>query len=452
MLAIKGVHAVRLELANLKGLSVNIKNTNATNSSLQHISKGAKPFKDAPEVDMKKAKLDRARDARMLSRWSLFQETSTGCACGDTAIEDLKEPEDKYVVCPSTGDIPECFEASDGASETTEGIVQAGGHAGDFIRVDRDRIGKINKAFAVNSSIKDRKRGGRAWVVYMEMWCIKRLFLKNVASKVRRRSSVLSDTAEFHEHPLFHFVFGQADTLDRMPSREFEWDSWAPQFHGICKVGNADYLLLDDIFNAYNKACQMDLKLGKSTYEPNEGFTKRKKLDMVDVMSGSAAAGVRVEGFNVYNPVKNSWNSSKREGMIQTRMLTSIDYAFERFLAMSETYPLEVQTDLIRGFHRRLGQITEWFNEKGRVDLRPIGMSVVLAYECEPDLEVDRLTGLWDVNRVPQVKLIDFAHLFWAKQVNWEDNDVHEGLQRIYDQMQKRKVIFDSMSPDAAPA
>ncbi|CAK0895158.1 unnamed protein product, partial [Prorocentrum cordatum] len=328
------------------------------------------------------------------SAWHLFEggalpgAGSRGDACGSVPVASLRGPGDFAVGTledAARGAVPACP-----VKEGTDAF-QAGGHAGAFQVLENGQVAKISKAFqrpgdATGYLQRHVDASAVEFRVYMEMWCLRRLLElpDNGSSRSVWEMQALED------HPLMPFVTGGAL-------------AWAPQFYGICRLDDGHqrfYMVLQNLMGQFNKPCQMDVKLGYMTGEPDYSW-KHVRHQIADMFTPSASHAARVVGYQAWDPVKREF--SKPSGKYTTA-LKSLDSAVDTFMDAVPDLLLTYLLDVLTPSKDLLISMAAWWHDHGVGVLDAIGMSVLLVFECAPQQGVPAPK--------PLLKLIDFAHLY----------------------------------------
>lgn len=316
------------------------------------------------------------------ANWSLMGNDCT--RCGGIPFEDLQREGDFALGCSAVlksagagyDEVPRCpLWAKNG-----EGVQQAGGHAGAFYKLKKDRIAKVTSAFQNEGG---HNAGRVEWVAYTEFWCLRRLdeLIKAGSANDPKESELLAKLSvktknEVLSHPLRAFAVG----TDR-------FDAIAPVFSGVCRVdGDVSasklYLVLEDLLNKFQKPCQIDLKLGRYTVEPSDKIRKKMMMKVADQLSTSDNYGVRMAGFKVWNPWKRSWSTMRRKAL--DPMITSIASSLTHFLDDSGN---EDNTPLLSQLMAQAFLVGTHWTTHLKPYIRAIAVSVLMAYECQPDVE-----------------------------------------------------------------
>jgi len=305
------------------------------------------------------------------SPWALFKGdpiSGTNCnTCAGVPLHELVQQGDEGVGCvhDATKPLPSCplHEVND---------VQAGGHPGTFYKLIGARIAKQTIAFETPSEKFTAAKidaSRTEWEVYMEMWCLKRLdkYEGEISAGI---SKVIAN------HPLRPFALGTGGGAQE--------DPWAPQFYGLCQLEGAEgdapvkYLVMENVLAAFEKPCQLDLKLGWRTAEPADQLTwKAFRHNVGDMFTPSVSDGARLAGYKVYDPFRGEWKKMESKIFSPTMPLSDvIDY----FTDESGHVP----TAGLASMRQRLLDMGAWWTETGKEELRAIALSALMIRECGP--------------------------------------------------------------------
>lgn len=147
------------------------------------------------------------------------------------------------------------------------------------------------------------------------------------------------------------------------------------------------YIVQENVLSNYAKPCQLDMKLGFSTVEPQSlgvsaskmrKWTKYVKLSAIDKLTPSATDGARLAGLKVYNPFDDVDEKITGKG---TGGLTSLPTIFDKYFDSSGHAG---DTATMQKFRERLLQMSSWWAGEGVRSLRAIAMSALMVYECKP--------------------------------------------------------------------
>jgi len=358
------------------------------------------------------------------SAWHLFRAGPLpgsgyqGDACGSVPISSLRRPED-FAVGTLEDDaaraaVPQC-PVKDGATAS-----QAGGHAGAFQVLENGQVAKISKAFqrpGDSTGYLERHVNASAveWRAYMEMWCLRRL----LEQPDNESLSSVWEMQQLEEHPLMPFVTGGAM-------------AWAPQFYGICRLDDGHqlfYMVLDDLMHQFNKPCQMDVKLGYMTGEPDYSW-KHIRHQVVDMLTPSATHAARVVGYKAWDPVNNKFTEPASK---HSASVVSLRTALTTFMDAVPDPLLTFTLDALRPSKDMLIRMAAWWHDNGIGVLDTIGMSVLMVFECAPTRGVPTPR--------PLLKLIDFAHLYpHSEHEGWPDNGIDVGMISLARQLARQMV------------
>jgi len=305
------------------------------------------------------------------------------------------------------------------------GGTQSGGHAGSILFLPNGRIGKLTRAFDDPAQKDIRKShvttGQVEYHAYMEMWCLKRLESIDVewispSLRVLGLQPNVSDIIK--THLLRPFVFGS--------------DPWAPDFFGFCHSNGGAYMVLENMGKDFVKSCTLDLKLGYSTVEPNEGKMKWLKLAARDkFLSTAQVEGASLAGFNIWNPL------TQQEEKMKSKLFgpaTPVDEVFDKYF---DTPLHRKDKDLFLVWRQRLLDMGVWWGSVGTTQLRAVALSVLMMYECDPDT-VSKAGG----GALPaRMKLIDYAHFYPYPSLHtdsWPIDGVHKGIMVSVGQLDRK--------------
>ncbi|CAK0891816.1 unnamed protein product [Prorocentrum cordatum] len=246
--------------------------------------------------------------------------------------------------------LPDC--PREGGSMDT----QAGGHADSFYKLTKGRVAKLSEAFESNLKAKHIFRGKVELMSYMEMWCLTKL----------QRHPPSQDLAEVTQHKLSGFVDDNA---------------FAPSFFGLCKVGTGKqakvYLVMENLMRDFMKPCNLDLKLGYQTAEPDEmktmGWMKSIGVKAMARDESSKTPGVRVAGWSIPDAFSGE---VVKMGKMDTRP--------DDFIEKSVSLPgHKWDKALLRSFRERVHDMRAMWLSSGE-DTRSVGLSALLVHECGP--------------------------------------------------------------------
>jgi len=175
-------------------------------------------------------------------------------------------------------------------------------------------------------------------------------------------------------------------------------DPWAPSFHGVCKVeenGTTNlFLVMEDMLDKYQQPCQLDLKLGYATVEPDNLASivsdstswgdkiakawKKVRHEAGDAVTSTLQQGVRPAGYKIFNPfTQQSEKPSSKVAAATTPMHDVINTMFDISGHQDDLETLQI-------FKDRLLSMAGWWGAVGQDKLRTVALSVLMAYECAP--------------------------------------------------------------------
>jgi len=301
--------------------------------------------------------------------WRLMTFDEMGCpsTCGGYSVASLAGPKDFF---PMEGEHSGCVGEPKSViphCPSSEAADQAGGHAGTFYELSEHRIGK--RAFNFDAVGLDcgghsvrRKDIHASQVEYhaiMEMWCIQRL-------------SQHGNESQLQDYPLAPIASGP--------------DAFGADIFGICRMGEGEhagiFLVMENVLAHYHQPCQIDLKLGKTTIEPETGSLRKRVLhSVIDRLTETKSLGVRQEGYRIWSPFDESVHKFNR-GV--ARFSERMDESLEQFFGE----PGHLWDEpLGRFFEDRAALLAEWWGRVGAHEFRAVGLSALVAYECHPSGE-----------------------------------------------------------------
>lgn len=336
------------------------------------------------------------------SKWPFFKgDPVTGTACGTCAgipMSQLQEPDDAGLGCMDLSIMPVCDLQGDA-------FAQAGGHAGTFHKLKNNRLAKHTIAFETpgeeHSEVKIQN-SRTEWEIYMEMWCVQRLYKASQADESKLKKLLLNHNvpALLKDHPLRPFALGMNGS-----------EQWAPNFYGVCKLEGTNggqtmqYLVIDNLLSSFDKPCQLDLKLGYRTVEPDEETGKRLRQTVGDILSPSTSDGARLAGYKVWSPYGDRWRKMTFKALSPLLPLSKV---FDRFSDWSGY----VSSDELASMQSRLLEMSAWWSETGKKEINAIALSALFIRECEP-----RIQGTATIGDVQIYSTIDFDDQYEGKNV-----------------------------------
>lgn len=166
-------------------------------------------------------------------------------------------------------------------------------------------------------------------------------------------------------------------------------NKFVPKFYGIRTVNGYDYLEIENLTTKFKNACTCDIKIGRVSYDPLADENKRQKC--YEKFPLQSEFGYQFLGIRRGNCQKNK---------IFGRSLnqTTIHQAFDEFLPAEKGQRMAIKMKIVK----KLEKLLEWFESQS--SLQFYGSSLLVLYSLD-DFECD-------------VKMIDFAHVFYEEMVD----------------------------------
>jgi len=238
----------------------------------------------------------------------------------------------------------------------------------------------------------------------MEMWCLQRL--QQMADEEGELQLPASVPPLLRDHPLRPFAFGSNSEHPQLANGTTNnWpDAWAPKFSGLCQLGGVDgtpvarYLVIENVLASFNRPCQLDLKLGYRTVEPDEFSWKYFRHTAGDMLTPSVAEGARLAGYKIWKPFEGQSQKMYNKALSPMNSLTHV---FDTFIS-STGY---VGPASIAKMRERLLKMSAWWSETGKKQLNAVALSALMIRECEP-----RIGGSITVSDIQVLYASDLMH------------------------------------------
>eukprot|EP00929_Paragymnodinium_shiwhaense_P068056 TRINITY_DN34205_c0_g1_i3.p1 TRINITY_DN34205_c0_g1~~TRINITY_DN34205_c0_g1_i3.p1 ORF type:complete len:310 (-),score=63.65 TRINITY_DN34205_c0_g1_i3:276-1205(-) len=188
---------------------------------------------------------------------------------------------------------------------------------------------------------------------------------------------------------------------------------------------------MEDLLEPYAKPCQMDLKLGTASVEPDTGSGnawKNFKRMVANETSYGKSEGARLAGYVVDSPLIGKYRYPPK-GQKYKNALVSPHSALDSFFSLAG-HGKDKAT--LAAFLHRFEELSKAWQQSFDALLRSVGLSVMMVYECGSGTEVSATP--------PKAFMIDYAHFFHAKaRPMWTGSDgVVLGLQTIAGELKNR--------------
>lgn len=174
-----------------------------------------------------------------------------------------------------------------------------------------------------------------------------------------------------------------------------------PQFKGVSVLDNGDcsqeYLCLEDLVAPFRRPNILDLKMGKRCWDDladqEKIRTEQKKYPPQERI------GYRIVGMRVHDWKSDSvvhYDKQYGRSLDEDSILSGLRYFFTDITGQ--------RNDVLLAVHRKLQELCRWFEEQQ--SLRFFASSLLVLY--------DSATATEDSRCEVDVRMIDFAHTYWA--------------------------------------
>lgn len=228
----------------------------------------------------------------------------------------------------------------------------------------------------------------------------------------------------------------------------FKHNAWPkqflPKYYGEIE-GSDGRIGLENLTYGMKSPCVLDLKLGTSSVEEDESsFLKRMKMNALDVLTRTKAAGVRLEGLSMYRTLEHA--KIKTSKAQSHAISASIGVTLQDVLTFFLTDESGVRTDVALRFQSHIESILYHF-ESSNDKFLFIGSSILFVYDNDntsphlrwarairraTSLGSDDVAGLTRRTQVA-VRMIDFAHTGPLPVATSRDEGYITGLHSILD-------------------
>eukprot|EP01130_Rhizamoeba_saxonica_P012941 TRINITY_DN5497_c0_g1_i1.p1 TRINITY_DN5497_c0_g1~~TRINITY_DN5497_c0_g1_i1.p1 ORF type:complete len:389 (-),score=70.12 TRINITY_DN5497_c0_g1_i1:33-1199(-) len=174
-----------------------------------------------------------------------------------------------------------------------------------------------------------------------------------------------------------------------------EVKKYFPDYLGRTRVqnsGNVDhYIILEDLTAGLEKPCIMDLKMGRSTFQPNAPRKKRVEQSALDKYSTSDTLGFRICGMRIYQNREAEYKVRDKPWGISVTS-SNMESSLKQFIHNG----LRIRYELYEAFLPLIEEVLAFFQTQSLYKF--YGSSLLFVYDGASEEPVVRL------------RMVDFAH------------------------------------------
>eukprot|EP01102_Stenamoeba_stenopodia_P003700 TRINITY_DN13858_c0_g1_i1.p1 TRINITY_DN13858_c0_g1~~TRINITY_DN13858_c0_g1_i1.p1 ORF type:complete len:680 (+),score=133.80 TRINITY_DN13858_c0_g1_i1:316-2355(+) len=191
--------------------------------------------------------------------------------------------------------------------------------------------------------------------------------------------------------------------------------------------GISNYLVLEDLTEAYDHPCVCDLKMGTQGHGDDASLYKVFQQTILCNCTTSALLGFRMCGMKVWKPETENYveyNAFWGAMLNEVKVLDALKIFFTG---------TTLRVDVITELWTQLGALMTWF--VGQKMYRFYSSSILFIYEGNEKLPAN-----------PKIRMVDFAHTFRNADENVRDESYLIGLQNLLTTV---KLILQMSNPTA---
>jgi len=169
---------------------------------------------------------------------------------------------------------------------------------------------------------------------------------------------------------------------------------YLPKFFGTETIEQNEYITIEDLTSVYNTPCILDIKIGISSVGEDASPEKKESMGKKDSQTTTVKLGLRITAMKVYQVDKSDYVSFGKDW---GKKVTE-DNFFDSLMNFFHNGK-GVRVDLLPKYLEFLRNLLEFFESQR--DLRFYSSSLLFLYDADES----------NKKAVPQVRMIDFAHV-----------------------------------------